>query len=300
MKDSRTLQKLSLKSRGFLRNNSATILTTVGAIGVVGTAVLTAKATTKANDILEEATIEKGEKLTVKEKIVVAGPSYIPAILMGTVTVSCIFAANVLNKRHQAALVSAYTMLDQSYKQYQSKVEEFYGEGSNENIKNEIAKDEYKKVSIRVDDGKELFYDDYSKRYFESTKEKVKQAEYTLNRNLVMRDYAYLNEWYDELDLDLLDEGYKLGWTMGQCMDMYWQPWIDFTHSKIELDDGRECNVIRMMEEPRGFKEFFDSRAGECTDGLYPTVTIRQIMWALKIKPMKRERWETCFDRRNI
>lgn len=250
MKDSRTLQKLSLKSRGFLRNNSATILTTVGAIGVVGTAVLTAKATTKANDILEEATIEKGEKLTVKEKIVAAGPSYIPAILMGTVTVSCIFAANVLNKRHQAALVSAYAMLDQSYKQYQSKVEEFYGEGSNENIKNEIAKDEYKKVSIRVDDGKELFYDDYSKRYFESTKEKVKQAEYTLNRNLVMRDYAYLNEWYDELDLDLLDEGYKLGWTMGQCMDMYWQPWIDFAHSKIELDDGRVCNVIRMMEEP--------------------------------------------------
>lgn len=250
MKDSRTLQKLSLKSKGFFRNNSATILTTVGAIGVVGTAVLTAKATTKANDILEEATIEKGEKLTVKEKIVAAGPTYIPAILMGTATIACIFGANILNKRHQAALISAYTMLDQSYKQYQSKVEEFYGEGSNENIKNEIAKDEYKKVSIRVDDGKELFYDDYSKRYFESTKEKVKQAEYTLNRNLVMRDYAYLNEWYDELDLDLLDEGYKLGWTMGQCMDMYWQPWIDFAHSKIELDDGRVCNVIRMMEEP--------------------------------------------------
>lgn len=49
-----------------------------------------------------------------------------------------------------------------------------------------------------------------------------------------------------------------------------------------------------------GFKEFFDSRAGECTDGLYPTVTIRQIMWALKMKPIKRERWETCFDRRDI
>lgn len=48
------------------------------------------------------------------------------------------------------------------------------------------------------------------------------------------------------------------------------------------------------------FKEYFDERAGECTDGLYPTVTIRQIMWALKMKPLKRERWETCFDRRNI
>lgn len=49
-----------------------------------------------------------------------------------------------------------------------------------------------------------------------------------------------------------------------------------------------------------GFKNFFDERAKECTNGLYPTVSIRQIMWALKLKPIKRERWETCFDRRNI
>lgn len=48
------------------------------------------------------------------------------------------------------------------------------------------------------------------------------------------------------------------------------------------------------------FKKFFDERAEECTDGLYPTVTIRQIMWALKMKPIPRERWETCFDRKNI
>lgn len=48
------------------------------------------------------------------------------------------------------------------------------------------------------------------------------------------------------------------------------------------------------------FKKFFDERAGEGTDGLYPTVTIRQIMWALKLKPIPRERWETCFDRRDI
>lgn len=48
------------------------------------------------------------------------------------------------------------------------------------------------------------------------------------------------------------------------------------------------------------FKEFFDFRAGESIDSLYPTVSIRQIMWALKMKPIKRERWETCFDRRSI
>lgn len=48
------------------------------------------------------------------------------------------------------------------------------------------------------------------------------------------------------------------------------------------------------------FKEYFDSRAEACTDGLYPTVTIRQMMWALKMKPLPKERWETVFDRRDI
>lgn len=48
------------------------------------------------------------------------------------------------------------------------------------------------------------------------------------------------------------------------------------------------------------FEDFFNDRAGECKDDLYPTVTIRQIMWGLKMKPMPRERWETCFDRRAI
>lgn len=48
------------------------------------------------------------------------------------------------------------------------------------------------------------------------------------------------------------------------------------------------------------FEEFFNERAGECKNELYPTVTIRQIMWGLKMKPLPRERWETCFDRRLI
>lgn len=48
------------------------------------------------------------------------------------------------------------------------------------------------------------------------------------------------------------------------------------------------------------FKEVFDERAGKCVDGFYPTVTIRQLMWRLKMKPLPRERWETVFDRKEI
>jgi hypothetical protein len=49
-----------------------------------------------------------------------------------------------------------------------------------------------------------------------------------------------------------------------------------------------------------GFKGFFEQRAGEAVNGLYPTVSVRQLMWALKMKPLKRERWETYFDRKDI
>ena len=48
------------------------------------------------------------------------------------------------------------------------------------------------------------------------------------------------------------------------------------------------------------FKEIFEERSETCTDGLYPTVSVRQIMWALKMKPLPRERWETYFDRKLI
>ena len=49
-----------------------------------------------------------------------------------------------------------------------------------------------------------------------------------------------------------------------------------------------------------GFKPFFDGRASLPKDGIYPTVSVRQIMWALKMKPIARERWETYFDRKEI
>lgn len=48
------------------------------------------------------------------------------------------------------------------------------------------------------------------------------------------------------------------------------------------------------------FKSYFEERAGLCINGLYPTVTVRQIMHSLKMKPLKKELWETTFDRRSI
>lgn len=48
------------------------------------------------------------------------------------------------------------------------------------------------------------------------------------------------------------------------------------------------------------FIHFFNDRADYPNKDIYPTVTIRQIMHALKMKPLKKEVWETVFDRRDI
>lgn len=50
----------------------------------------------------------------------------------------------------------------------------------------------------------------------------------------------------------------------------------------------------------QNFEEYFNRYSGIAKCGLYPTVTVRQIMWALKMKPLKRSRWETTFDHRDI
>ncbi len=49
-----------------------------------------------------------------------------------------------------------------------------------------------------------------------------------------------------------------------------------------------------------GFYAYFEKRAKPASGGLFPTVTVRQLMWALKMKPLAKERWETVFDRRDI
>lgn len=102
---------------------------------------MTAKAATKASTILKQAKDEKGEELTVLDKINYTLPVYLPPILMGTATVACILGSNVLNKKHQASLLSAYGMLDRSYKEYKNKVVEMYGEEADKAVEEELAKD---------------------------------------------------------------------------------------------------------------------------------------------------------------
>lgn len=249
--------------KNFLRRNSSTILTCVGAVGVVATAVMAVKATPKVLTLIENAKEEKGEELTKWETVKIAGPSYIPAVITGAATVACIFGANVISQRQQATLMSAYALLDSSYKEYKNKVDELYGEEAGKRIREEIAKDKYAGDGSLTDDSKELFYDFYSGRYFESTKEAVMQSQYETNRKLFVNCAVGLNEYYELVGLETLPEYEDIGWACGQMDEMYWHPWIEFGHEEMTIDsdldgyEGLECTVIYLPMEPvMGYLEY--------------------------------------------
>lgn len=242
--------------RPFIKKNAPTILACIGAAGVVATTIMAVKETPKALSLLENAKEEKGEALTKWEKIKIAGPIYIPSMITGAATIACIFGSNVISKRQQAALTTAYALLDNSYKEYKKKVDEVYGAETGKHIREEIAKDKYTSDSISLDNNKELFYDFYSGRYFESTNETVMRAQYETNRALIVNNAVSLNEYYEILGLKRKAEYELVGWSCNQIEEMYNHPWIDFDHEETIIDEesdyseGLKCTIIYFPIEP--------------------------------------------------
>lgn len=240
-----------MKAKLFFKKNASTILTIMGAAGVVATAVTAVQATPKAMRLIDEAKTEKGGELTKWEITQAAAPVYIPSLLIGTSTLACIFGAQVLNKCTQARLASAYALLNSSYNQYRKKAIDIYGEDADQKINEEIAKDKYEEDKPEVEDPTQmLFYDIYSQQYFTSTEADVQNAEYLINRSLNIRGYASVKEFYDFLGIKSVDSGEELGWSTGMNLDYYWQEWIDFHHQYTIMEDGLECCIIYMMQEP--------------------------------------------------
>ena len=250
------------KPNPFLKKNSATILTVAAAAGVITTSILSAKAAIKASRVLAHKEEEKSEKLTFEETISAVWTIYIPPVVVGMSTIACVFGANILNKRQQASLASAYALVDSSYKEYKAKLKELYGEEAHNSIVDAIAAEKCDEVhissggltsaytqEIESDTEPRLFYDEYSGRYFETTIEKVLLAEYHLNRNYILRGFARLNEFYEFLGLEPTDYGETVGWDI--CDEIYW---IDFNHRKAFIgddNDGFECYIIEMPYYPR-------------------------------------------------
>ena len=229
-------------ARLFLNRHSSTILTVASVAGVVTTSVLFVKATPKALHLIQKAETEKGEPLSAVEKIKTAWRPYVPATIAGVSTIACILGVNCLNTKSQASLMSAYALLDNTYREYCKTNEEINGEESSINIRHEIIK--AKINNIELDGVKTLFFDIQSMRFFESSMENVMNAIHEFLENLDNRGYACLNEFYDVLGIPRTDYGYQLGWFMVENNDPYNCHELDFTTERVMINDTTECHII--------------------------------------------------------
>ena len=248
-----------------IKKHSSTLACVIAAGGVAATAILTAKGTPKALELLKQS---EDDGLSKKDTFVKVAPAYIPAAVCGTLTIACIFGVNILNKRQQVALVGAYAAAKESYKAYKSKVIEVCGKETHERIMRELAVEKATDThiytpnvfdsasSLEFEDSDEelhLFYDSFSDRYFESTFSRVLMAEMAINRNAQLGMPPTLNNLYELLGLEKTENGDETGWSLygGDYL------WIDFNHIKMILDNDIPCWIIECTSlcEPTAWED---------------------------------------------
>ena len=154
-----------------------TMLSVVGTAGIIATTVLAIKATPKALRLLELGEDAKGEKLTKWEMVRLAGPTYIPTVTTGILTIACVLGADRLNKKQQATLITACALANNAYRDYKDKTTEMLGPDIDARIRESVMKDKLKEAHDSDSEDKQLFFDMGTGQYFESTLEFVKMAD---------------------------------------------------------------------------------------------------------------------------
>lgn len=247
-----------MTTTNWLKKNTSTILTFVSAVGMAGTVVLAVRATPKAMRACTDAQTEKGRtQLTKLEVVKAAAPAYLTTLAAGTGTLICLFGANVLSRRQQASLISAYAALNQTFADYRAKVISFGGKELDKAAWDAVEAERKDKEDDRPPWNEvQTFYLQGYPKFFEATMEQVRTAEYVLNRNFVLREIATFNEFLRLLGVDDLgEEGEKIGWESYIGEAFYGYRWIDFDHVYRTTDDGMAICEIRMPFRPHGIDE---------------------------------------------
>ena len=248
----------SLKMTGLkLKKASPTILTVISVGGVVATAVLSAKAAPKAVKLVEDGKQKEDMTDISKLELVAINIKYgwkpfIPVIATAAGTIACILGSNILNKKQQAALTSAYMMLESQYREYRKKVIEFHGEEEDAKIINDIIKSSIKPIS--EDDEVITFAYEMLDDYFESTTANVAFAIQQVNYYMLADGYVTLSQFYKFLGLNELaniEENQEIGWS---CNDLQWNygvcPLLEYRfHDKQDLN-GMKIREIELFAPP--------------------------------------------------
>lgn len=163
-----------------LKKHSPEILVVSGVIGVVTSAVMACKATTKVDKILENTknNIDKihtatetgvtkaGEPYSVEDSkkdltliYVQTGVKfaklYGPSVVLGALSITSILASNNILRKRNVALGAAYAAIDKGFKEYRSRVIERFGEEVDRELKYNLKAKKFDETVIDEETGKE-------------------------------------------------------------------------------------------------------------------------------------------------
>lgn len=225
----------------YTRKNAPTILSTIGMIGVISTAMLAVRDSKKAEVLIckrNEYKLDKyGESLTKSEKVIAAAPAYLPSILSGVATISCIYGANHINKNRQAMLMGAYGYLNNCFTEYKDAVKELYGEDADDKVVDHIIQTKEPDKLVDIRDNEILVYEVYSDSYIKTTKNKIDIAIANINRHFVLFGALSINNFLDYLDVDEVDSGDTYGWSFYKHEELGIDTWLDVNLAKVTTPD---------------------------------------------------------------
>ena len=238
-----------MKGHNSLYPKSPIALTMLGCAGVIATAVTAVKATPKALKIIEKEFEDVPP--TKKEVVEATWKCYIPSAIIGIATIGCIIGSTGISYKSQASLISAYTLLERSYKEYKDKVKELFGEDGEREVTASIVRDHFMEGDhMPTPLGEKLiFYIDHYEDFFERTMLEVKDAEYELNRKFTREGLATLNDFFRLLDLPETEIGELIGWSIDGAYEESGYFWIEFEHTLITMDEV-ECYAIDTPYRP--------------------------------------------------
>jgi hypothetical protein len=240
-------------------DNSPVLLTAIGVVGTISTAVLTHRAAVRTVFTIERhlKTVDLHERMEFdrKKRAQMIWRLYIPPVLSGTVTCGCIIMANRIGTKRAAAVAAAYGLSERAYSEYREKVIERIGANDEQKIRTEVVRDRVLanppnegNVMI-VGEGDHLFMEMYTGRYFRSDMESVKKARNEVNYQINTHGYASVSDFYDQLGLPHTSESDEMGWTGDKLMD------IEFT--AVLSEKGQPCVAINFVTGPvRNFSRF--------------------------------------------
>jgi hypothetical protein len=235
--------------------NSPTILTGVSVAGLITTVAMAVRATPKAVEILEAEKYLRSKELvqtslTTKDIIKLTWKEYIPAAIMGAVTIGCIISANSVNLRRNAALAGLYSLSETTLREYKTKVVETIGKTKERQIKDDIAKERVNKNPVSEKEvvitgkGETLCYEPLSGRYFKSDIEQIRKVINDATYKMMSEQWITVNEVYYDLGLDGTDMGDMLGWHIDDGK-------LEADFSSQIAKDGTPCLVVNFNNIPR-------------------------------------------------